>query len=334
MRGDAFLAELGVHRIAVPVPFVDAGGPVNVCVVQNAPGEGGWTLFDTGVKTEEGERALRAGLSDKGIAIGEIKRIIVSHGHIDHFGLAQILSEESGARVLVHPRDWQKVVGGWRWTVEAPMYEAYFRKLAVPEALIQTMTRAGHKMSTFARAVDDARAEPLEGGTRFSFARFSCEVLHLPGHTPGLVCLWDAEHRLLFADDHVLARVSPNPLLELTADGASTLEALRVYLASARRVAEMDVDWVVPGHGAPFQGHRALLEGLFGFYEKRQARLLERLGAGEATAFELVETLFRKVEPQRLFLTLSEVVGNLEVLEASGRVQRRAENGVFRFALA
>jgi glyoxylase-like metal-dependent hydrolase (beta-lactamase superfamily II) len=332
--GDAVLAGLGVHRIAVPVPFRDAGGPVNVCAIENAARPGGYTLFDSGVRTEESERTVREGLAAAGVAISEIRQIIVSHGHIDHFGQAQLLSEESGARVLVHPLDRDKIVGDGRWSEQAELYAAYFRKLAIPSALIDQVVEGGHRVRDFARSVEPSRVDLLEGGARLRFARFSVEVLHLPGHTPGLVCLWDEEHRVLFADDHVLARVSPNPLLELHPDGVRTHQSLVTYLASAKKVHALDVDWVVPGHGPPFQGHRALLDGLFEFYGKRQQKLLERLGAAEATAFELFEALFRKLEPERLFLILSEVLGNLEVLEADGRVRRREEGGLFRFALA
>src|SRR5206468_8238772 len=92
----ASLRSLGVHRIAVPVPFADAGGPVNVYAIENAAAEGGYTLFDSGVLTGEGEAALREGLRAAAIPISSIKRIVVSHGHVDHFGQAQKLSEESG----------------------------------------------------------------------------------------------------------------------------------------------------------------------------------------------------------------------------------------------
>ncbi len=325
---DAFLRALGVHRIPVPVPFPDAGGPVNVYAIED--GGGRWALFDAGLGTPEAEAALREGAAKSGVDLSRLSRIIVSHGHVDHFGLAQVLSEQSGAKVYVHASDLEKVTGHGRWVMRRDEYFALFRRLGVPEELLEPIEQAGRRTLHFARSVDAERVQLLDGGERLDFARFSAEVMHLPGHTPGLVCLWAEEPRWLFADDHLLARVSPNPLIELDAQG-QTLKALCAYLESARKAHAMDVEWVLPGHGAPFRGHRDLLDTLFQFYERRQEKLLAHLSHREATAYQLVEVLFRKAEVKRLFLTLSEVVGNLEVLEERGAVARREVGGVWQF---
>src|SRR4051812_47716194 len=105
--GEEILAGLGVHRVAVPVPFAAAGGPVNVYAFQEQGG--GWALFDAGIKTDEGHRALEAGLARIGCSFREVKRIFVSHGHIDHYGLAQVIVEASACPVYVHPLDRDKV---------------------------------------------------------------------------------------------------------------------------------------------------------------------------------------------------------------------------------
>ncbi len=332
---EAFLLELGVHRFPVPIPFVDAGGPVNVYAVLNE--DGSYTLFDTGLGTPEAERALREAAAAEGVDLSRVSRILVSHGHIDHYGLAQKLAQESGATVHVHPADWTKVVGPDESMdlARTELYRVYFRRLGVDAELSAKMFQVRAATQRLAGRVEPARARPLHGGERLRFAHLEAEVLHLPGHTPGLVCLWDATHRLLFADDHVLAKVSPNPQLELGKRGEEDkFPALVSYLESARRVLELDVDWVLPGHGPAFQGHRALLTDLFSFYERRQERLLKRLEKGEATAVELLNAVFLNVEPVRLFLMLSEVVGNLEVLERAGQVRRRRLGEVYLFSRA
>jgi glyoxylase-like metal-dependent hydrolase (beta-lactamase superfamily II) len=330
---DDFLRALGIHRIPVPIPFVEAGGPVNVYFLENE--DGTYTLFDTGLGSPEAEAAFRASVKEAGLDVAKVRRMLISHGHIDHYGMAQTLAEETGAPVHVHPLDWEKVVGEGRWVMRAREYSDYFRKQGVVPGVLEAMMDRTRKTMNFARRVDASRAVKLEAGERFRFRHFEVEVLHLPGHTPGLVCLWDAEHRILFADDHILAKVSPNPLLELGEKGEEDkFLALIRYFESARVVHQMDIDWVLPGHGPPFQGHRVLLEGLFAFYEKRQAKLLARLSEGEATPVQLVELLFGQADPGRLFLTLSEVIGNLEVLEAQGKVTRKLRGDVYQYSSA
>ena len=329
---DARLAELGITRIALPVPFADAGGPVNVYALEDA---GGWALFDCGIGTEEGEAALRSGAAQRSIDLRRCTRLFVSHGHVDHYGLAQTLSEESGATVFIHPADAPKAVGPDGWDRRAHLYRAFLLRAGVPEAQLERLSAMGRFTGKYSRRIDPQRVSPLAAGQRFRFKHFEAELLHLPGHTPGLVCLWDAEHRVFFADDHVLARTSPNPFLELVGEGpVSTGRALVHYFASIRRVMALDVDWVLPGHGEPFQDVRPLLERLFGFYAKRQQKLLAAMATGADTPFALAQALFGPHDGPRLYLTLSEVYGNLEVMEDDGRVRASEVGGLQRWAQA
>jgi glyoxylase-like metal-dependent hydrolase (beta-lactamase superfamily II) len=324
------LAALGITRIPLPVPFADAGGPVNVYALED---EGGWALFDCGIGTPEGEAALRAGAAEHGIDLARCTRLFVSHGHVDHYGLAQTLSEESGARVFIHPADASKAVGPDGWEARAPLYRTFLARAAVPTEQLDRLAAMGRFTGKYGRRIDPERTRPLAAGQHLRFRHFEAEVLHLPGHTPGLVCFWDAEHRVLFADDHVLARTSPNPFLELVGDSPlRTGRALVHYFASIRRVMALDVEWVLPGHGEPFGEVRPLLERLFGFYARRQEKLLSAMDAGADTVFAFTQLLFGAHDGPRLYLTLSEVVGNLEVMEDEGRVRRHDVDGIERWA--
>src|SRR5580704_5834942 len=93
-----------IQRIIVPTPF--KVGPVNVYLIEEDP----LTIIDTGPHTDEAIRALKDGLSDLGHSMASIKRIILSHAHADHFGMARLIAEESGARVYIHSWDAPGVV--------------------------------------------------------------------------------------------------------------------------------------------------------------------------------------------------------------------------------
>ncbi len=329
--GDPVLRALGIHRLSMPVPFPDAGGPVNAYAIRD--GRGGVAFFDTGIGTPEGVEALQAGARAAGLDLRRCTQVVVSHGHVDHAGNAQLLSELSGAPVRVHPGDMEKVVGEDVWDIRAPAYTAFLRRQGVPEDQLPRLVAIGRHSGKYSRRIDPARVRPLTEGEHFRIGKIRLEVLHLPGHTPGLVCLWDAEHRLLFADDHLLARTSPNPFLELV-DERTTRRALVQYVHSVTRIRALDVEWVLPGHGAPFQGHRAAIDSLLRFYTRRQEKLLDALAAGPRTPVELSEALFGPQAGARLYLTLSEVVGNLEVLEDAARVRRLDDGPVERWAQA
>lgn len=330
---ERFLGPLGVHRIPVPVPFVEAGGPVNAYAILN--GDGTYTLFDTGVATPDGLAALRGGAAEQGVDLRRVSRIIVSHGHVDHFGNAQTLAEESGARVVIHDADRSKVLGEERFSTLLARHRGYFLSLGVPGEVLEQMQALAARGKPVSRPIEAHRLGALVAGERFSFAHFDAEVLHLPGHTPGLVCLHAPAHKLLFADDHLLERVSPNPLLDFSqGEGETKFRALARYLESARAVHALELDCVLPGHGPAFRGHRSLLDGLFEFYGRRQEKIRAFLAKRPASPYEVVDAVFPRRDVPRLVLMLSEIVANLEVMEDAGAVRRALVDGVITFSVA
>ena len=328
---DSTLAALGVQRVPVPVPFVEAGGPANVYVIEER--DGGLALFDAGLGSPSGGAALREGFARLGRQVSEVRRIFVSHGHVDHYGYARTVQEESGAAVFCHARDRDKLTWRDRSPQRLDSFALYLHRLGAQQELLDSVREMARQIVRYARPLE--QVEDLLPGMRLSFARFSAEVLHLPGHTPGLVCLWDAEHALLFSDDHLLERVSPNPLLDLEdgpgEDGRPRHRALAEYLRSAGRVRSLPIKLVAPGHGEPFSEHVALIDRLLGFYAKRQAKILELLARAPMTATELAPKVFPRASARQLYLVLSEVVGNLEVLEDRGEIVRTERDGRWVF---
>ncbi len=336
MYGDAelvdetFLSALGVFRFPTPLEFLEAGGPANVYALENP--DGTWTLFDTGIGTPDALSALRSLAADARVELDRVSDIIISHGHLDHFGNAQLLSERSGARVWVHPADLGKVVGDERHADMLVKHRAYLLSLGLDAELLTALADRAAR-SAQPRYLERHRLSLLADGQVFHFKHLDAVVRHLPGHTPGLVCLHAPAQRLFFADDHVLAKVSPNPLLDLSqGEGETKFLALVRYLESAKWVRDLELDAVLPGHGESFRGHRSLLDGLLAFYVTRQDKLHARLKVTPSTIHQLLEVLFVRRDASRLMLMLSEVLANVEVLEVAGRVRReRRDDGVFVF---
>jgi glyoxylase-like metal-dependent hydrolase (beta-lactamase superfamily II) len=328
---EADLADLGVFRIPIPIPFTAAGGPVNVYLVEEAGG--GLLMFDAGLGSAEATAALEEGFRRLGRRLDEVTRIVVSHGHVDHYGGARHVVERHGGEppVYVHPADAPKIAeDGWRWRDRQPLFAAHLARLGVPADVLAAVAREGERGFGLARRVRAPR--PIGEGEVLRTRHLELRVLHMPGHTPGLLCLHDEARRLFFSDDHLLERISPNPLIELGPAGEEGhFRPLLAYVESARRTRALDLDLVLPGHGPPFSGHRAVIDRLLGFYDKRQARLRALLDAGPATAWELSRTLFPAARPVDAFLTMSETVGNLEALEARGAAARDLVDGVYRF---
>jgi glyoxylase-like metal-dependent hydrolase (beta-lactamase superfamily II) len=328
------LKDLGIHRIPVPVPFPQAGGPVNVYAIEEAGG--GLLLFDSGLGTDVAREALAAGFRAIGRRYDEVTRIVVSHGHVDHYGGARAVQEGHGGElpVYAHPDDAPKISEqGWRWRDQAPRYGAYLARLGVPGEVLLAISKEGERGFGMARRLAEVR--PIGEGDVIRTKHLVLEVLHMPGHTPGLLCAYDRATRLFLSDDHLLEHVSPNPLIELGPGGEEGwFRPLLAYLENVGRMHRLDIDLVLPGHGAPFTGHRRVIDSLVQFYGKRQAKIRETLAGGPLTGWDVTRALFPWAKPRDAFLTVSETVANLEVLEARGEVLREDDGGSLRFALA
>jgi glyoxylase-like metal-dependent hydrolase (beta-lactamase superfamily II) len=327
---EADLAALGIHRISIPIPFLEAGGPVNAYAIEDR--DGGLLLFDSGLGSPQASAALAGGLERIGRSPGDIHRILVSHGHIDHYGGAAALLEQAGHPVPVHahPRDIAKMAEGFpRWMDQVGLYGAFFQRLGVPPEVMGEAWRQVKDGFTKARRIP--KVEPLDLVEPLRMKHVTLEPMHMPGHTPGLLCLYEREHRLFFSDDHLLEHVSPNPLIELGPDGEEGWRPLVAYLESVGRLHALDVDTVLPGHATPVGDHRAVIDRLLAFYGKRQQKIREGLRNGPLTGWEVTLHLFPRAPAAAMFLTVSETLANLEVLEDRGEVVRAADRDVLRF---
>ena len=328
------LAALGVYRIAVPVPFPQAGGPVNVYAIEDDGG--GLLLFDAGLGAPDAYAALEEGFRRIGRRFDEVRRIVVSHAHVDHYGGARFVQERHGGElpVFAHLADAPKMQeGGWRWRDQAPAYGRYLVRLGVPPDVLAAIATEGERSFGLARRLP--ATHPIGAGDVLRTRHLALEVLHMPGHTPGLLCLYDRARRLFLSDDHLLEKVSPNPLIELGPHGEEGFfRPLLAYLEGLRRMHALDIDLVLPGHGPPFSGHRAVIDRLVQFHGKRQARIRDLLASAPETAYGVSRALFPWARPGDLFLTVSETIANLEVLEARGEVVRSEVDGTYTFRLA
>ncbi len=328
---EADLAGMGIHRIPLPIPFPQAGGPVNVYLLEEE--DGGLLLFDAGLGSPEAQAALEAGFARLGRRFDEVRRIVVSHGHVDHYGAARFVQERHGGEVPVyaHPADAAKIgEAGWRWRDRAALYATYLGKLGVPMEALLAIAKEGEKGYGLARRVPEVR--PIGEGEVLRTRHLTLRVLHMPGHTPGLLCLHDEERRLFLSGDHLLEKISPNPLIELGPAGEEGwFEPLLAYVESVGRMRALDLDLVLPGHGPPFSGHRAVIDRLLSFYAQRQERIRSILDEGAKTPYELSRVLFPSSRPGELFLVISETIGNLEAMEARGAASRDLVDGAWRF---
>jgi glyoxylase-like metal-dependent hydrolase (beta-lactamase superfamily II) len=314
----SYPSGLAFQPVVVPTPY--AVGPANVYVMTPEP----ITLFDCGPNTPSTETALMLGLASIGIHPEQIARVVVSHGHPDHFGMAPRLRELSGATVYVGEHDLPKVAADRSMLIATGKL---LLEAGMPMELLVNMGEQERKLGNVPPQVEGARS--LAGGERLRFEGFDLEVLHMPGHTAGHICLFDPGSGVLFSGDTLLLDISPNPLIEPDPkDPAERRRSLIEYLGSLDLLAEMPLSEVFPGHGEPITHPKELIEEMRTHHRRRTEELSGMLDGGGKSAWQLAGEMFPSLEGFDNFLAVSEVVAHIDLLVERGLAEPIERDGV------
>jgi glyoxylase-like metal-dependent hydrolase (beta-lactamase superfamily II) len=173
---------------------------------------------------------------------------------------------------------------------------------------------------------------PLRDGEEIEFRDRRLQVLHRPGHSPSDTVFWDGERRILLAADHLIAHISSNPLISRPLDGSKErTQALAAYIDSLRRTRELPAEIVLSGHGEPITDHRSLIDERLAKTERRKEKIYGLIAERPRTGYELAQALWGDVAVTQAFLTLSEVIGHVDLLKNEGRVREVRDGDVIRF---
>jgi glyoxylase-like metal-dependent hydrolase (beta-lactamase superfamily II) len=333
-RDLAAAAAAGIHRLPVPTPF--AVGRVNCYLVEDDP----LTLVDCGPNSGTALTVLEAALAAHGRRVEDLERIVLTHQHIDHTGLAQILADRSGAELCC-----LDALVPWlaEYTRHAADDDAYAARLmhrhGIPDDMalvLQAVTGAYRAWGTAVTV-----GTPLAPGSELGFADRTWRVLLRPGHSPSDTVFHDEARRILVAGDHLIAHISSNPLVARPLDRAddgdvtSRPQALVTYLESLAQTAELDLGLVLPGHGDPITDHVSLIASRVRSHERRKRKIAGLIDQGPRTAYELATEMWGNIAVTQAFLTLSEILGHVDLMLNEGSVAEEADaDGVVRFVRA
>jgi glyoxylase-like metal-dependent hydrolase (beta-lactamase superfamily II) len=308
--GAASRVSEGVHQLKLPVPF-----PLKFIASYLVEGRDGWTIIDPGFDYPPAREVWESGAAGVGLSLDrDVERIIVTHLHPDHIGLARRLQERSGAPVwmlsgeIANARRVWDPAGGTGVFVRYLMRNGMDAKTA--EATAGT-TRLGIRVPE--------RLDALRPQDVIELGRGEARVLHTPGHSDFHFVLYDERSRLLFAGDHLLLHITPNiGLWTYTAP-----RPLERYLDSLKGLRGMDVDLVFPGHGPLFHDLDGRIDELIRHHEERLEIMHAAFNGKPATPFEIARRVFAEgLTDHQLRFALAETLAHLEYLVGEGRAER------------
>jgi glyoxylase-like metal-dependent hydrolase (beta-lactamase superfamily II) len=321
---------VAIHCLPIPTPF--AVGRVNCYLVEDDP----LTLVDAGPNSGTALMELEAGLAAHGRRVEDLERIVLTHQHIDHIGLAQILADRSGAEVCaLHTLAPFLARFGQEMEADDEFSEAVMLRNGIPRDITMALRAVTQQFRAWGATVQVTR--PLADGDVLEFAARQWHVHHRPGHSPSDTVFHDEASGQMLGGDHLIKHISSNPLISRPLEGGKPDErpqALITYMKSLEATQAMDLGVVYAGHGDPVEDHRTLIDERLRMHERRVRKIAGMLDEGPKSGYEIAQNMWGNVAVTQAYLTLSEVLGHVDLLLERGEVVEQEEDGVVRFAPA
>lgn len=303
----------GFHLIHLPLPMRPT--IVNVYLID---GGSEWALIDTGMSTPESHAAFRAALDQVGCRPDRIRKIVCTHHHPDHFGTSRAYRDLCHAEVFLHPLESERV--------------AMYLPRARSEEAVRFFERNGIPIASFAKVpgpgefwkgmYEPAKPDhPLADSDRIPVGERVIDVVWTPGHAPGHCVMYFRREKVIVVGDHLLPKITPH--VGIFSEDAG--DPLSDFLASLRKVGELDAETVLPAHGAVYLDHRKRVSQLIEFHEYRMQVMLDLIRGRPRTAYEIALEAFDLTPQsplQQQFPATFETLAHLEHMRREGRTEK------------
>jgi len=306
--------QADVYRIVSPLPFPPV--TVNLYVLRHRMG---YALVDCGLNSPDAWELLERGLGELGISPADLTHLLLTHVHPDHMGAAGRLQEVSGAPVFAHRLEEPFIAS--RYRAVTPLLievEEWLRRHGAPAEEAKVLSQVSMQMLN---SVQPAEIDvPLEGDETLDIGGIALRALWTPGHSPGHLCFYDAQRRILLAGDHILPGTTPN----ISQHPQSSPSPLDDFYAALHAIERLDAALTLPGHGEAIMDHRARIAELLAHHERRKDQMLALLTNGPRSGWDIAMTIFARVRDNAFQqrLALMETLAHLQALAHAGRARK------------
>ncbi len=317
----------GVHRIPVPTPF--AVGAVNCFLLRGSP----LTLVDTGPGSAAALDVLERALAELRLQVSDLELIVLTHQHMDHEGLVEILVRRSDAELAAYGplRHW---LADYRASARADdaYAQAVMRRHGLPADLTALLGVLAAGM--YAYGSPGSVTVALADGESLSMGGREFSVHHRPGHSPSDIVFLHEPSGLMLGGDHLLAHISSNALVGRPLNApleTARPQPLVTYSESLAATRLMPVSLLLTGHGEPIRDHRTLIDARLNAQRRRAGQILGLLTDGPLSAHAIAQRMWGEVAITQAYLTISETLGHLDLLVRDGSVREVEAAGLRMF---
>lgn len=317
-----------VYRIEIPLP----NNPLKALNSYLIEGQERFLLVDTGMNREECIRAMEAALEDLGVDLRKTD-LFITHLHADHSGLVGHLATDL-SNVYIGERE--AAIMNYEMSSEERWenYGTIYRSHGFPEDELEK-AMANHPGRRY-RATRFVDYHTLKDGDILDFGFYSFRCIETPGHSPGHMCLYEPDKKILISGDHILSKITPNITSWPEMDNS-----LKEYLGSLDKVEGLDVTLVLPGHRNIFDNHKERISELYKHHQTRLSEVLAGLQGGEKTAFQIAPHISWDIDysswelfpPSQKWFAVGETIAHIRYLESTEEVRRQTRNGTIVYSL-
>jgi len=308
----------GIYQLILPLPF--RLREVNIYLIK---GREGYGLVDTGVNTPETFEALEKGLQEIGVGLTDVRSVFMTHYHSDHCGLAGQIKQISGASLIMESSEAQSVEAFQITPAERLHDPGFYDRHGLPTEKFEGIRQIFPYLKSLIYPFEvDHR---IEDGAEIELGDQKFQAIWTPGHTPGHVCLYQPDRKLLFCGDHILMRITPHIAL----NSRSTLRnPLAHYLRSLHKITKLDVAFAFPSHGPVMRNPGERVQELLLHHDRRKEAILTALGNERKSAHQLSVAIFgNRASYLEDWMAFSETLAHLALLVSEDRLEEIWENG-------
>ncbi|MCP4420874.1 MAG: MBL fold metallo-hydrolase [Chloroflexi bacterium] len=289
-------------------------------------------LVDCGVDTPASWDALLAGLAENGLTPSDIRRIVITHPHIDHFGQAAKINAVSGAPVWVADlgKSWL-IQPGTLFRLRADYYrDSFLQQTGIPSEMGDLILAYFAGLADIVTPVPANVIKTFQVGDWLEMGGAKWQVLHMPGHASHQTCFYQPESRQFLSGDMLLSQ-TPTPIVERPFANKSRQLALPTFMESLARCETLDIDTVYPGHGEPFQNHRQLIQQQRSRIYRRKKEALALIEQNCQTAFTIMNQMYAHLPSTFRLAGLWMLIGYLDLLQAEDKIVVKTVDGVWNY---
>jgi glyoxylase-like metal-dependent hydrolase (beta-lactamase superfamily II) len=312
---DNLLNGIGVTQVTIPLPF--RLNHVNCFLAEGAKG---WTIIDAGLNSEV-SKDIWLPIIEK----HDINDIILTHYHPDHYGYAGTLQQLTGANVWMTEVD--ELAGMTCWEpASLEFVEANYSKCGLPENNAFMLTSDEGSFNAQVKPYPKVN-QHLEEGMKILFGKHVYEVIFTPGHSDGLISLYNKENSILFSTDHILPRISPN----ISYWFRGIRNPLEAFFHSLKKIQLLDAEYVIPSHGMPFNNANKRIEELLEHHQERLHKVYDYIKQ-PTTIYEVCNLLFKQtLTIHETRFAIGETLAHLEYLHQNNQCRKSERNDIWYY---